>query len=416
MPRILLALVALWVGAWSAAIAQPALPCTGKTDPLCKPIDDLMVSFMTEHKLPGAALAIAKGDRLVYARGFGLADPDHETPVQPESLFRIASVSKPLTSAAILLLVEQGKVKLDDHPFVLLGIEPPEGQKADERLAKITVRDLLMHAGGFDRGKSGDPMFMSRQIAADLHIPSPPPPREIIRWMSGRPLDFDPGTASVYSNFGYCVLGRVIELASGQTYERFVQERVLRPLGITRMRIGASLESGRADGEVRYISAESAGPAVFDGVEGTVPNAYGRWCLESMDSHGGWIASAPDLVRFATGLSEPGRVLANPEALWARPAYADPNSASYYAFGWAVHGSETGGTISHNGSLPGTGTLLVRRRDGLSWAILFNTREGNPAGAIDPLLHKAFDSIKEWPSGEPLFTAGSSAPPASGAR
>jgi hypothetical protein len=135
-----------------------------------------------------------------------------------------------------------------------------------------------------------------------------------------------------------------------------------------------------------------------------------------MDSHGGWIASAPDLVRFAVGVSEPGRLVSAKglEQMWACPAYVAADSKSYYAFGWAVHIQGPVTEVSHGGSLPGTGTILVHRSDGLTWAALFNTREENPAGNIEPLLAKAIDAIKDWPQGEPLFTAGSSAPPASG--
>ena len=157
---------------------------------------------------------------------------------------------------------------------------------------------------------------------------------------------------------------------------------------------------------------------MFDSARGTVPNPYGAWCLESMDSHGGWIASAPDLVRFAAALGQPGKVLTNQslKTLWARPAYDDPKGAAYYAFGWMVRPAGQSANTWHNGSLPGTSTLLVRRHDGFVWAVLFNSREGDPAGKIDGLIHAAVDAVKEWPEGEPLFTAGPAAPPASGAR
>jgi N-acyl-D-amino-acid deacylase len=364
-----------------------------------------MSSFIGEHKLPGAALAVARNGRLLYARGFGYADLEKKEPVQPDSLFRIASVSKPLTSAAILQLVERKKLSLDDHAFALLEPALKAGEKSDERLAKISIRDLLAHAGGFDRDKSGDPMFMARRIARDLRVPSPPAPSDIVRWMAARPLDFDPGTKSVYSNFGYCLLGRIVERAGGESYERFVQHHVLQPLGITRMRLGRTLESDRAEGEVRYYSAEKSGRTVFDSGPQEAPNPYGSWCLESMDAHGGWIASAPDLVRFATGLGQPGKVLREESLrmLWARPAYVAPKAAAFYACGWMVRPVGKGANTWHNGSLPGTSTLLVRRHDGFVWAVLFNSREGNPAGKIDGRIHEAVDAVREWPEGEALF-------------
>jgi CubicO group peptidase (beta-lactamase class C family) len=402
-----------------AAIAQPQAAerpaIAGVADPRCTPIDNLLASFIAEKHLPGAALAIARRDRLVYARGFGSADLEAGRPVQPDTLFRIASVSKPLTAAAILRLAEQGRLSLDDHAFAVLGGIPAD---ADPRLAKIMIRDLLSHAGGFDRGISGDPMFMSRRIATDLHIPSPPSSSEIIRWMSSRPLDFDPGSKSVYSNFGYCILGRVIEHAGGRPYDQYVQEEILRPVGITRMRLGATLDSGRIEGESRYYTPESGGPSVFDNPGGRTENPYGSWCLESMDAHGGWIASAPDLVRFAIAIAEPGRILSKEsiDAMWSRPPYLNAGEKAFYALGWNVR--LEGATIDarHNGSLPGTSTMLVRRTDGLAWAVLFNTREGDPAGTIATPLQAAIDAVKDWPEGEPLFTSAPAAPPASRAR
>lgn len=394
--------------ATSSAAAMDEIPSTGPTDPRLAPLDDLVVSFVRDHHLPGAALAVARNGRLVYARGFGYADVGGSTPVRPASLFRIASISKTLTSAAIMRLVEQGKLSLDDKPFVLLDVRPflKPRAKIDERVRSITVRDLLTHAGGWDRGKSGDPMFMSRQIAHDLGVPSPAKPKDIIRWVAGRPLDFEPGAKSEYSNFGYCVLGRVIEKASGEPYEKYVQREILAPLGITDMRIGRTLADGRVDGEVEYVGgAEKSGESVFGAPGMTVANPYGAWCLESMDAHGGWIASAPDLVRFACAIGEPGRVLSQPslDQLWARPKYVDPKAAAYYAFGWMVRPVGQSMNTWHNGSLPGTSTLLVRRHDGMVWAVLFNSRKGDPAGKIDGLVHRAVDEVKEWPEGEALF-------------
>jgi len=407
--KIVLASAALLVAAGTGSAQTPAtspppvagvIPITGAADPRLAPLDDLMESFIRENHVPGAALAVARNGTLVYARGFGYADMDAKEPVQPESLFRIASISKPLTAAAVMRLVDQGKLSLDDRPFVVLGVKPflKADQAADARLAAITVRDLLSHAGGWDRGASGDPMFKARLIAKDLGIESPPSREDIIRWVAGKPLDFDPGTKSVYSNFGYCVLGRMVEKAGGMSYEMYVQKEILAPLGATGMRIGRTLEADRAAGEVVYYSGEGLGMSVFG--SGLVKNPYGAWDLEAMDAHGGWIASAPDLVRFGIGIGLPGGALSAESlaAMWGRPSYVDPKAAAYYAFGWVVRPVGASGMNTwHNGSLPGTSTLLVRRSDGMVWAVLFNTREGNPAGRIDGPLHRAVDSVKQWP-------------------
>ena len=378
--------------------------------------DAEMAAFMEPRGVPGGALAVVRNRRLVYAKGYGLADRERKLPVTPDSLFRIASISKSFTSVAVLQLVEAGPLRLEDRAFALLGFAP--AQAADPRVAQITVGQLLHHTGGWDRDKSGDPMFRAREIARDLHIQPPAAPEAIVRWMSGRRLDFDPGSAFAYSNFGYCVLGRIIEKITGQSYVRHVQEKVLAPAGIRAMRIGASRRAGQAPGEVCYYEArEELARNVFDEPPEKVPFPYGGFHLEAMEAHGGWLASAVDLVRFAAVLDDPARSpLLRRETfdlLYAPPAPPVSRKAdgalepSYYAAGWNVRavGREGRANYWHNGSLPGTSTLLVRRHDGLSWAVCFNQRSDDktlPDGAIDAALHRAAGRVGAWPEGTPL--------------
>ncbi len=153
----------------SPGIEQPAKPVviTGVEVPELAAFDKLMSRFIAEHGIPGGSLAIIKDGRVVYARGFGYADRKTKAPVEPTSLFRIASISKPFTAVAILQLVERGKLRLDDKPFELLGLKPYAGKdaKPDPRLKQITVLELLHHTGGWDSIKSFDPMFRSVAIA-----------------------------------------------------------------------------------------------------------------------------------------------------------------------------------------------------------------------------------------------------------
>ncbi len=393
---------------------------TGTAQPHLKSFDRMMVEFLQEHSIPGAALAVSAKGRLVYERGFGYADVEAKEPVQPSSLFRIASLSKPITAVAVLQLIEQNRLKLDDKVFQLLKLEPhlPRSAPVDPRLKKVTVRQLLQHTGGWDRAKSFDPMFRSVEIARTLGVVPPAKPEHVIRYMIRRPLDFDPGQRYAYSNFGYCLLGRVIEHVSGQTYEQFVREQVLAPLGIRGMRIGKTRLGERDPAEVTYyVSDGRTGPSVFGSDVGKpVPQPYGAWCLESMDSHGGWIACAADLVRFASAFDDPHRcqILKPPsiETMFARPqglagfdASGRPKP-SYYACGWSVRPVGTSGRLNtwHMGGLPGTSTILVRRHDGLNWAVLFNTRDTAsrqaPATLIDGLVHRAANAVKTWPAGK----------------
>jgi N-acyl-D-amino-acid deacylase len=369
-------------------------------DPALKSFDETMETQLRVQKLTGGALAVAKDGRLVYAKGFGLGDVVNKAPVEPASLFRIASLSKPITAVAILKLAQDGKLDLDAKAFALLDLKPASADaKVDPRLADITVRHLLQHCGGWNRDKSGDPMFKSAVIASQLGVPSPPNSNNIIRYMLAQPLDMDPGTRMAYSNFGYCVLGRIIEQLTGESYENHVKKAVLAPMGITRMTLGRSLRENREKDEVTYYpgAAKPAKP-VFENLQvNEVLAPYGGFCLEAMDAHGGWLASAVDLVRFASSLD---KVLnaKGLETMFARPANAG-TAPVFYGCGWMIRpvGAEGKMNTWHTGSLPGTSTLLVRRHDGLVWAVLFN--EGLKSDKIDPALHKAADSVAEWPKG-----------------
>ena len=264
------------------------LPVTGKANPNLASFDRVMEKVVREHHVPGAALAVARNGRIVYARGYGYADLDKKEPVEPNALFRIASVTKPFTAVAVLQLVESGKLHLNDKVFHVLELKAPADPKIkfDERWKQITILELLQHRGGWDRDKSFDPMFRSPAICKEMKVKPPADQEAIIHYMLRRPLDFNPGERYAYSNFGYCLLGRVIEKVSKKGYEDYVKEKVLAPLGIVRMRQGRTLANERAKGEVKYYDGE--GIAIMGPHIGKKqPEPYGCWCLESMDSHGG---------------------------------------------------------------------------------------------------------------------------------
>lgn len=393
---------------------EPKIPLTGPSDLELAPFDELMTEFVEKNQVPGASLAVTKNGQLVYARGFGFADPDHGEKVLPRSRFRIASISKPITAAAILKLIEQGRLKLSDCPFDILNLTPPPGSEPDPRLKKVTIQQLLQHTGGWDRKESFDPMFRPIRIAKELGTQPPAGPEVVTRYMLGQKLDFDPGSRFAYSNFGYCVLGRVIEKITRQPYEAFVTQQVLAPLGMKETQLGKTLE--RARGEVRYFDEKHrTAPAVLGPKRGEpVPLPYGTWYLEAMDAHGGWISSAVDLVKFASALDRPDKCkILKPESIhqmFARPdgpAGLDNGGKPkdvYYGLGWQVRVVNPQGAVNtwHTGSLDGTATILVRRSDGLCWAVLFNSRNNaqglNLTGLIDPMVHQAANRVKRWPA------------------
>ena len=373
-----------------------------------EPLDEMMRGFIARHRVPGAALAVARDGELVYSRGFGLADRESGELVQADALFRIASISKPITAVAILQLVEDGELSLDENPFVRIGLGAElEVEGRDEGLRQITVRHLLSHRGGWDRDAllSFDPMFQARRIREELDLPGPPETGDIIRFMLGVPLDFNPGEEYVYSNFGYCVLGRVIEAVTGEPYEQAVRARVLAPLGIKDMQIGRSLPEERAEGEVVYHDQKQRTSAAVKAPGREVPIGYAH-DQEVMDAHGAWIASAADLARFAGAFSDPSTCpLLREESIremWA--PQEEEHGAVWYGLGWLVR--DVGGerrNAWHNGLLTGgTSTIMVRRHDGFSWAVLFNTDRSATsgkflAGIVDPLVHRAVDQVERWP-------------------
>jgi N-acyl-D-amino-acid deacylase len=410
----ILSSILAWGVAGPKGLRASGAPVTGKPVPELASFDRAVLGRMANWKRPGGSVAVVKDGRLVLAHGYGWADRESREPVAPGSLFRIASLSKSLTSAAILKLVEDGKLRLDDKAFEILGdLQPRPGATINPELRKITIRHLLQHSGGWDRDQSFDPMFQSREIAATLGVPPPASAEAIIRYMLEKPLQFSPGTKYAYSNFGYCVLGRVIEKVTGERYEDFVKDRILRPAGVTSMRLGRTRLADRAPGEVRYYGFPGMGlaPSVFPSGPARVPWPYGGFYIDAMDSHGGWIASATDLARFIAALDgQPHhpRILSprSVEQIIARPA--PPlwvGTDNWYGMGWSVRTAEGGTNWWHTGALDGTTTLMVRAGIGVTWVVLFNSRPKDAdglAGELDSGMWQAEQEVRQWPA-EDLF-------------
>ncbi|MEU4195599.1 serine hydrolase domain-containing protein [Kribbella sp. NPDC026611] len=361
--------------------------------------DNQMKAFMQARGVTGGQLAVTYKGRLVLARGYSTSTA---LDVQPTSLFRIASLTKSFTAAAIVKLVQDGKLDLATPVVNLLDIKPATGLTRDSRWSTITLWKLLQHLGGWDRDVSGDPTSKDATISRTLGVPMELQHADVIKYMAGQKLDFTPGTKVAYSNFGYLLAGRVIEKVSGLSYENYVQQKLLTPLGIKRMAQGWSV--AKHTGEVPYESQYS-GPTVLDMTGKTVPSPYGTFSLRIHDANGGWIASAPDLVRWAKLFDAPGSIF-NSTSLsrfWSKPSTGVNPDGWYYGLGWQVR-PVTGGTgrnTWHTGSLPGTSTIIVRTNTGLSWAALFNRRDdpsGKSYGDIDAALWTAANGVRTWPT------------------
>ncbi|MCX7872025.1 MAG: beta-lactamase family protein [Verrucomicrobiae bacterium] len=396
----------------STAIASGIVSGDNGGEDLMKPFDEEVENFMKPRFIPGASLAVFNNGSIVYEKAYGFADIDKKTRTTNSTLFRIASLSKPLTAVGILKLVEQNKLNLDAPIVELLKglFENFEEKITDKRWFKITVRHLLQHTGGWDSALSGDPMFFSQEKIGAVIGRTPRSPVDIIEFMLSRKLDFDPGARYAYSNFGYCVLGRVIEQTSRMRYEDYIKQNILKPLSIENMHLGATnFEKRRTDESIYYTAFNNEEMKNLHFNEKS--NPYGSFQLERMDAHGGWISTAFDYARFCIALTEKAKkkiltadswktLVSIPEHL----VKEDKKEAeTYYGCGWQVRplGKNGKPNLWHYGSLPGTFSFAAVLGDGTGWVVLFNGRsvdESLPGHDIDSALHRAAGKIKELPS------------------
>lgn len=386
---------------------EEELPTTGPPTAGVEAFDERVPDLLREWELPGAAVSVAQGERLVFTRGYGFADVQAEDPVRPASLFRVASISKPITAVATLDLVERGRLALDDGAFEILSDLVPEGGPADPRVRDVTVAHLLRHTAGFSVESLGyDPGFRSVETARQEDETPPASPEAKIRNVLGRELGFEPGTGYEYANIGYLILGRIVERVANADYEPHVRQGVLDDLGITRARIGGTRRADLADDEVRYYGNRRVASVFPD--EGQVRAPYGAFGMPSIDSFGGWVASTVDLLRFLGGIDGRGGrpdVLssATRTTMTERPdveAWSD--AEQHYGMGWyVIPDRDDRPGLWHNGSLPGSYGFVIREPNSdLAMAALFNARPerfGRFNVAAQRTLGEALGSVSSWP-------------------
>jgi N-acyl-D-amino-acid deacylase len=373
------------------------VPIRGKAGPGLDELDELILGVMDHHGIPGAGAALARDGKLLLAKGYGWSNITTGAPAQPDTIFGLASLSKPFTAVAALRLVEQGKLSLDDRVFDLLkDIKPLKGAKEDPRLRTITVRQCLNHTGGWDRNVAGDPIMWSPQVCRSLRVAPPVKPAQLMSCVMTMPLNFDPGTKFAYSNFGYVVLGEVIAAVSGQPYDRFVHDSVLVPAGAT----GAQLDN--PDGKYPPNAA-------YRHIAGTI-NILPPLELPMIDASGGWYASPLDMIRFMTALDgSRGKPLLNEKTQRLmfepppKPVQPFPDG-THVGLGWdQVQVKDKSFGYQKGGSNPGERTYMKRRFDGINWVLLFNaSMEFDPqdadylAGALKEILQR-IDRLEKTP-------------------
>jgi CubicO group peptidase (beta-lactamase class C family) len=381
----------------SPTVGQPApfprregIPITGEVGPGLEHFDDIMRGLLQHHDIPGGSLSIAKEGRLVLARGYGWADVDERTMARPDTLFGLASVSKAMTAVTILKLVEERKLGLDDRAFrILHDLRPLPGEDVDPRTYDITIRQLLHHSGGYKQ--QPDRAAVARRFHEDERSLTAD---QMIRFWIGRPLDYTPGTEAHYSNYGFLVLGQVIERITGQPYALYVHEHTLVPMGIRRASLGT------------WSSHYPPGIAHRYGLRGNelppmppLPGASG----------GGWIASSVDMVRFLTALdgTRGRKFLSEPiiDAMLAPPPppVRPRKNGTHFGLGWdTVRIMPAGVLYAKNGGLPGVRAVIGHMPGDVDWAVVFNGGSHSPDAPGEDedaqvQLQGAIRRTNQWP-------------------
>ncbi len=325
--------------------------------------------FVAKWGLTGASIAIAKNGKLVYTRGFGYANKEDKQPMQPYNTMRVASVSKLITATAIMKLVEDGKLKLEDKVFGSNGIlnDTIFLKYKDKRVEDITVYNLLNHSAGWT-SRWGDHMFIKEVIASELDKELPISLNDIVVFALSKKLHFAPGNHSSYSNLGYGILQLVIEKVTNESYEEFVKVNIFEPLNIHDAHLSQNWDSLRYDNEARYYEVPEAELIMaFDGSTDKVLKSRGGNDVKTLGAAGGWIISSINLTKLILAIdgddSFPDIISKKSVATMA---VADKK---FQPLGWRW---VMNGKLWRSGSLPGTTALAVSRSDGYSYVFISN--------------------------------------------
>lgn len=317
-----------------ALTARPVLAQTSATQvkslsqAQLKDFEDFVVRQMTISKIPGLSIGFMKDDEL-WARGFGFADVENKLPAKAESMYRLASVTKPMTATAVLQLAEKGKINLDAEVQTYVPYFPKKN-------FPVTVRGLLGHLGGLSHYKDYD---------KEGHFKDHKTTREAIAVFENFDLIAEPGTRFNYSSYGYNLLGAVIEGASGQAYGDYMRENVWKPLGMNDIRM---------DNPVELIPNRVRG---YENVAGQIKNSE-FVDISSRFAAGGTRATVIDLLKFGKGIND-GKVLSKTSLdLMSNSMVTKSGTLTNYSTGWETSPTNGRFSLSHSGGQQETSTYL----------------------------------------------------------
>ena len=359
-------------------------------------MDKKVNAYLRKWHMKGASLAITRGDSLVYAKGYGWADEENGLKMSPRHILRMASVSKLITAAGIMVLHDRGELDIKDPVFGPSGILNDSTITAlikDKGHYKITVEHLMRHQGGFRR----DPLFSSRDVMNQLQLDHAPEAEDFYRVVLNRRLKFAPGSWQSYSNFGYLLLSKVIEKVSGMPYEEFIRTEVLAPAGCYDMHIAGTYYEDKRDNEVRYYTHEGDGKYIeeYNNSNIIVERCYGGNNIPMLSGAGAWCGSPAEIARFVAAIDGRPEVpdIISKESVDLMTGYYDRDT---FSLGWNDTHPDKG--WSRSGTLSGTTALVKLFPDGECWVFISNTstwkgpRQANYTNDLFRSLRQSYSS------------------------
>jgi CubicO group peptidase (beta-lactamase class C family) len=322
-------------------------PCAAQEGISAK-ADEYIKAEMQKQRIPGLSLAVIKDGQIILARGYGLANVEHQVPVKPETIFQSGSVGKQFTATAVMILVEDGKIALDDGIGKYLDGAP-------ESWKSVTVRHLLTHTAGLtDYPKDFD---FRRDYTED----------ELLKRAAPIPLAFQPGEKWSYSNLGYVTLGIMISKVTGKFYGDFIQERIFKPLGMNTARIIS---------EADIVPNRAAGYRL---VKGELKNQ--EWVSPALNTtaDGSLYLTVLDMAKWDAALyGEQILKKSSLDQMWTA-ARLNNGKTHPYGFGWGLGEAQRRRIIQHGGAWQGFKSCIARFVDDKLTVVVFaNLAQANP--------------------------------------
>jgi len=339
-PLALIALLAI------TGVAQHTIT---SADEITARVDEYVEREQRLQRIPGISLAVIKDGQVILAKGYGLANVEHHVPTKPETIFQSGSVGKQFTATAVMMLVEDGKLSLDDKISKYFGDAPAAWQN-------ITVRHLLTHTAG------------TTDYPSDFDFRRDYTEAEMLKRAETIPLAFQPGEKWSYSNLGYVVLGILIHKVSGKFYGDFLQERIFQPMGMSTARIIS---------EADIVPNRSGGYVL---VNGELKNQ--QWVSPTLNTtaDGALYLTVWDMAKWDAALyTEKLLHKASLDQMWT-PVKLNDGKTQPYGFGWGLGEVRGHHLIEHGGAWQGFKSHIARYVDDKLTVVVFaNLAQANPA-------------------------------------